>query len=341
MKLRRSGTEVSGVRRKFVLALLAMALLYASALLPSAQAQQDGAGDDEIRPGPVVPGPIPAAVPQPKPPELKLPEVPPLPLNLNGLLAANERDLKVLVIAADGKETDYPAITTFLKQVGIPHDELIATQQPLTAATLSDGTRGHYQGIILTTGNLSYFNSASGVWESAFTADEWKTLYEYEAKYKVRQVTSFTFPCGPATKDPNQPEKLAQPDKYGLGFDCNAPAYQDTSVAPLQTKLTDAGKSVFPYLKPNSPITIKHAWTYLPKSPDPRTRPLLVVDNGSPDPPVIASTHSYPDGRENLAVTSANNPYLLHSILLSYGVLNWVTKGLFLGERHVNMGYQV
>jgi hypothetical protein len=56
---------------------------------------------------------------------------------------------------------------------------------------------------------------------------------------------------------------------------------------------------------------------------------------------VLASTNTYSDGRENLAVTAANNPFLLHSQLLSYGLLNWVTRGVFLGARHVSVGVQI
>ena len=36
-----------------------------------------------------------------------------------------------------------------------------------------------------------------------------------------------------------------------------------------------------------------------------------------------------------------HNPYLLHSLALNYGVFNWVTKGIFLGERRVYMNPQV
>ena len=65
--------------------------------------------------------------------------------------------------------------------------------------------------------------------------------------------------------------------------------------------------------------------------------PLITTANGY----VIASTNTYPDGRENLAVTVANNPNLVHSQVLSYGLVNWVTRGVFIGERHVNLGVQV
>ena len=39
------------------------------------------------------------------------------------------------------------------------------------------------------------------------------------------------------------------------------------------------------------------------------------------------------DGRERLALTFTSNQYLLHASLLTYGLLRWATKGLFLGER--------
>ena len=66
------------------------------------------------------------------------------------------------------------------------------------------------------------------------------------------------------------------------------------------------------------------------------TTPLLVTSNGR----AISSITTYPDGRQNLTVTAANNPYLIHSLLLSYGNINWVTKGAFLGERHVYLNPQ-
>jgi hypothetical protein len=94
---------------------------------------------------------------------------------------------------------------------------------------------------------------------------------------------------------------------------------------------------VFSYLNTSSPITFKGAWVYLATKRDASVTPLITTSDGY----VIASTNTYPDGRENLAVTAANNPFLLHSQLLSYGLVNWVTKGVFLGERHVSVGVQI
>jgi hypothetical protein len=232
------------------------------------------------------------------------------------------RRLKLLLIAADGKETDYPALRAFLDQIGVPYDTLLAAGTALTSSRLWDGIgRGNYQGVVLTTGNLTYFDVASGQWRSAFTDAEWATLWDYERRFGIRQVTSYTYPGGP-------------PDSYGLSL----VGVQDTTSAPLAATLTEAGRAVFPYLNATTPVTFRNAWVYLATVVNPAvTTPLLVTTGGH----AIASVTRYPDGRENLAVTAANNPFLLHSELLSYGVVNWVTKGLFLGERHVNVAAQV
>ncbi|MEZ4728934.1 MAG: hypothetical protein R3E79_17515 [Caldilineaceae bacterium] len=227
-------------------------------------------------------------------------------------------DMKILVISADGNETDFPAITAFLSQIGIPYDTLIGTQTQLTWDMLSNGfDHGYYQGIILATGNLGYYNSATNQWESAFDGNEWFALWTYEAMFGVRQVTSYTYPGG-------------WPDSYGLN-------YAGYTTASVNTTLTTAGQQVYSYLKPNVTIPLHNTWTYLATVVDPNVTTALVTYNNY----AIASIHNYADGRQNLTVTTGNNPYLLHSLLLSYGTINWVTKGLFLGERHVYMDPQV
>ncbi len=229
--------------------------------------------------------------------------------------------MRLLLLAADGKETDYAGLRAFLDQLGIPYDVLLAAQTPLTPSRLWDGvSRGYYQGVILTTGNLTYFDAPTGTWRSALDDAEWKVLWEYEAQFGIRQVTSYTYPEG-------------LPDDYGLDL----VGFQDTSATPLEATLTPAGQAVFSYMRP-APVTFRHAWVYLATVEDPQvTTPLLVTSGGH----TIASVTRYPDGRENLAVTAANNTFIRHSQLLSYGLVNWVTKGLFIGERHVNLDVQV
>lgn len=234
-------------------------------------------------------------------------------------------DMKVLVVSADGHETGLPAITAALGHVGVPFETYIATETPggLTAAKLSDGCRGSYQGVILATGNLAY-DAGAGNFVSALTPAEFAALADYQSTFGVRQVTWYTYPS---------------PD---LGF--NWPSWPggaaDTSATPLAARLTPAGASVFPYLKSGAdaaPIQIAHAYTYLSTPIDETTTPLLVDDAGN----ALAALHASPDGRLNLAMTFDSNPYLTHTLLLSYGVVNWVSGGLFIGDRHVYVSPQV
>lgn len=239
-------------------------------------------------------------------------------------------DMKVLVISADGNEPGFAAIKSTLEHIGIPYDALIAKDLLLTADTLCTVTgtagRGLYQGILLTTGNLAFFNPSSGNWESAFTTEEWTRLWQYEAKYRARQVTLYTYPAG-------------LPENYGLTL--RGPI--DTS-AGLPTTLTTAsptgsgnptGRQVFSYLNVNNPIIIKDAWTYLAEATASVTK-LLVTSSGDP----IVSINNYPDGRKNLTVTTDGNVNLLHTLQLGYGIVNWVTKGLYVGQRKVYLTAQ-
>ncbi|WP_199534816.1 hypothetical protein [Rhodoferax lacus] len=229
-------------------------------------------------------------------------------------------DMKLLVVSADGTEPVYAAIQATLNQLGIPYDTLIASQTPLAAQQLSDGLgNGHYQGILLTTGNLAY-QVTPGVWDSAFTAAEWSQLWQYEADFRIRQVTLYTYPAG-------------APDNYGL----NVVTAQGTDTQPLTTQLTSAGKQVFGYLNTKNPILIRNAWTYL-ATPIAASNPvpLLTTSTGY----AIASIYTYPNGRQNLTLTTDGNPDLTHTLLLGYGVVNWVSKGIFLGQRGVYLNAQ-
>lgn len=240
---------------------------------------------------------------------------------LKGIHAVDPIDMKLLVITADrNDDTNFAAIKAFLNQIGIPYDVLVATETDLVPSLLWDGgLHGYYQGIILANSNLIY-QSSPGVWVSAFDDTEWQTLWQYEAMFKIRQVSLYTLP-------------LAPPENYGLQY----VTYVDTTSSPLQAGLTAEGKQVFSYLNTANPITFKNAWVYLATVISPTlTTPLLTTPEGY----AIASITQYTDGRQNLAITADNNPYLVHSLLLSYGVVNWVTNGLFLGERRVNLGIQ-
>lgn len=224
--------------------------------------------------------------------------------------------LKLLLVTAAADETGFDAMKTFLGRIGVPFDTLVASVDTLCAETLENPSGiGSYQGIILTTNNLAYFDGTS--WASAFSPQEWQLLADYERTYRARQVTLYTFPDGTNT---------------GLTYT----GYADTTSMPLNVSLTTAGQSVFNALNPTATIKIQYAWTYLAQATDGAV-PLITTSTGQ----VIAATHTASDGRENLATTTAHNPYLMHSLLMNYGIIRWVTRGVFLGERRQYFSAQV
>jgi hypothetical protein len=222
-------------------------------------------------------------------------------------------DARVLVITADGTDAAFGAIESVLGTLGTPHDVINATTgAPLTADRLADGDHGRYQAIFLDLGELS---AAGG---SAFSADEWMTLASYEARFGVRRVALYASP----TAD------------YGL-----SPAGEiDPAKTPIITHCSAAGAAVFLGAScVTAPITIDLGWAYPAAATDAATVPLIVDAAGN----VYAATRTYPDGREALALTFAQATYALFTLELGYGLVNWATRGLFIGERHVYLSPQL
>jgi hypothetical protein len=227
--------------------------------------------------------------------------------------AAGPIDMRLLVIAPYSYDQDLETLTGALERLGVPYDTFIASERTLDQSVLWDATGGNYQGIILANGQMldTSFNSL-------FDATEWQTLATYQSMFGVRQVSSYTYPC-------------PMPIDYGL-----APLCPVDGAASAVGTLTTAGREVFRDLNPATPITFKDSWLFLAE-PGANTVPLIQTAAGE----AIASIHTYADGRETLNVTSAARAWTTQDLLLSYGLIDWVTKGLFLGERHVNLDVQV
>lgn len=251
--------------------------------------------------------------------------------------------LKVLVISAEGGATrpSLLAITSVLEQVGVPHDTIVlkgpqATALQLVPGTLDDGAgNGRYQGIILETGDLAYEQSP-GYYPSAMTAAQWALLRQYQRDFGVRSATLYTRPAITVTDDGVYPLDVS----YGL---TSAGAVVATDASPVTATFTATGQQVFSYLNVANPIVFKNAagsslFTY-PSTPVSSTAavPLLMSTDGVNS---LASVYTAPDGWQNLTISADGNPELTHSLLLGYGVVNWVTKGVFLGERKVYMSAQ-
>ncbi len=227
-------------------------------------------------------------------------------------------DMKLLILATDGTEPGLAALQFFLDYLGTPYQVvLLANGQRLPP--LDNGVKGFYQGIILTIGNLAVCNPAC---HSVLDVNGWAALDSYTRNYHVRVASYYTFPEA----------------RYGMAYVLGS-GMGTTDQAPGLANLTSAGASVFNYLQPNATVKIAWAWTYLATAVAANretTTPILQI-GGS----VVGVTHTSADGREYLALTMDNNPYLLHSATLNYGIIHWITKGLFLGSRKTYMTPQV
>ncbi|MFB9992393.1 hypothetical protein ACFFLM_10495 [Deinococcus oregonensis] len=222
----------------------------------------------------------------------------------------NKVALKVLVLSSGPTDFGIGAARAMLDQAGVPFDVLDATTTPLTPETLiaSDGV-GKYQGVILTDSALT-FQSSPGFYSSALDTTEWATLFQYEKAYQVRQLALYGAPN-------------TVPEDYGLRLVPGA------EFATGNLNVTAAGKVAFKDLTGNA-VPLRYAYTYGTRTlavAGVTTQPLLTDDAGN----VLAATSTL-DGRERLILTSAQNPYLLHTQVLGYGLVQWLTKGVHLGE---------
>jgi hypothetical protein len=228
-------------------------------------------------------------------------------------------DLKLLVIAANGAEPTLGAIRNTLDYLGTPYEVVVAATAPaITPAKLASGCRAFYQGIILTSAELVY-ESAPGMYVSAFEPGEQAALDAFAAQTRTRQLVWYSGWTGPS---------------WGINWPSGG---VDTGAAPLTATFTPAGAAVFSRVNTANPLVIKHAWTYLSTPAAANATPLLVDAAGHS----LAVAAKFPDGRETLILTFDSNRHLSHAQVLGYDLIHWVTKGLFLGERKAYMSPQI
>ena len=225
-------------------------------------------------------------------------------------------DMKLLVITNGKSEANFPAIQQILNYVGTPYDVLDMTVDTggITASMLSDGAcHGYYQGIIFAFGGYIY------------TLPGMANLTAYEQAFAVRQLNWYM--------QPN--------NDFGFNFPHNETI---PSSGTDSMSYTSAGSSVFFYANKNNPVPITNANIYLGTPldatalpPGASVTPLLVDPSGY----TLSLVYNFGDGREYLTQTFDSNPFLLHNLVLAYGLINWVTKGVFLGEYHIYAAAQV
>ncbi len=225
-------------------------------------------------------------------------------------------DMKLLVLSNGKMEAAFPAIKQILDYLGTPYDVLDMTLNTggITSSMLSDGScHGYYQGVIFAYGGYIY------------TLPGMSTLTSYEQTFGVRQLNWYMYPN----------------NDFGFNYPYNGTI---NSAGMDSASFTPAGASVFWYANTNTPVVISNAYIYLgtPLSASAlptgaSVTPLLADASGN----ALSLIYAFGDGRQYLTQTFDSNPYLMHDLVLAYGLINWVTKGIFLGEYHVYAAAQV
>lgn len=251
-------------------------------------------------------------------------------------------DMKVLVILDDriwvqgsgGTWTEEgdggsQMITAYLDILGIPYDVVNVDHRTstdsdqITEAMLWDGVNhGHYYAIFLSSSSvwwpapLSEPPEAVGLLEG-LSQTEREAIRRYERNFGVRRVTWYAYP---------------EPSAYGL-------APQSATLDDVTVTMTAEGQQVFGYLNPGLSLALTEGYTVLATpAPLPGTAVTPLVVDGAGH--AIVAIYTPADAGEHLVVTTssyypATPPVSLHARLWPYGIINWATKGVFLGERHL------
>ena len=221
-------------------------------------------------------------------------------------------DLKVLVVTNGKTESQYPAITQILNYLGTPYTvfDMAATPGGIAASFLSDGScHGYYQGIIL----------ADGGYVFTLPAPSTTNIETYEETFGVRQLNWYTFPA--------------------TYFGFNAWGAGNTASGGGTVAWTSDAATAFPHINTATPLVIDPgAWTYFgtamtPAAGSGATVTKLLTSGSSTVSLIYNTGGDYP--REMMTNTFASNQYMQHDLVTAYGLINWVTKGLFLGEYHI------
>ena len=224
-------------------------------------------------------------------------------------------EMKILVVTNGKTEADYGAVTQILDFLGTPYTVMDFAANPagITPDLLSDGDcHGYYQGVIFTYGGYIY--SLPGM----------TTLTSYEQSFKVRQVNWYM---------------------YGIpDFGLNTYSSAHNSTETYSASFTTEGAAVFPYANSATPVAISNASFTLSTPLSGASLPagasataLLSDASGN----ALSLVYDFGDGRQYLTQTFDSNQYLTHDLVLAYGLVNWVTKGIFLGDYHVYAAAQV
>ncbi|HEU5058314.1 MAG TPA: hypothetical protein VFU21_17400 [Kofleriaceae bacterium] len=224
--------------------------------------------------------------------------------------------LRFLIVTPDPEVPSHSAALAAFRRIGVPHEVLVARDQELTEELLyqPDGAC-RFAGVVLADGTLTYEDG--GQWVSAFSQGEWDLLAAFEAECAAREAVWYGYPDV----------------EYGLVETGTFEAGDH-----LAAGLTAGGAARFGYLAQGAVIPIDSVYGFRSAVGDPAsTVPLVETAEGD----VLAAVHARPDGTEVLVVTVDSAAWSLHSQLLEYGIIDWLARGLFVGERRIYLSPQV
>jgi hypothetical protein len=235
------------------------------------------------------------------------------------------RVMKLLVIAADGTEPQYGAVTAALDQIGVPYDTFKSSCRIVSATnpkacplpTFVTGTTANYYGIILTEGAPVYNGAYTLGW---FGSADWNAIDAFTSAYGIR--TLVWFDAGQA--------------RYGF----NGPSYTGvtTSTTTTATLKLAVGQTVFTAVPATAQIPVAvDDYIYTNSTLLAGATSVATATIGTATYPVIVqytSPSGTNAGSQYLDITFDSNQYMLHSQVLSYDLIKWTTNGVFLGSKH-------
>ncbi|KAG4029800.1 hypothetical protein MFRU_014g00990 [Monilinia fructicola] len=230
---------------------------------------------------------------------------------------------KVLVIARDAVSA-YSAWSG-LNDRGIPYQTLIVPSAGIALPALNNSeTQGNF-GLIVVLSEVSYLYPDLG-YQSALTADQWQTIYNYQASFRVRLVRLDSYPS-------------ATFGTQALGSCCNTGVEQlihisDNSAFPnagLRTGATLSTKGIYHYPAQITNSTLAKEFLQLGASSDGQfttTSTAGVINNIG--------------GREQMVFyVPFSTDWAVTSVWLQHAWIDWGTRGLYTGYRRALLLTQI
>jgi hypothetical protein len=234
-----------------------------------------------------------------------------------GAAHAAEMDLRVLVVAVGDSTVDpgRAVAEQVLDKLGMPFEVVDSSRTTLTNSILRSGSRGRFNGVILTQSETILPNGTVG-----FTAAEFALLQQYERDFGVREAVLSGFP--------------ATNPSLGLDYGMASIAWGNNVegrwLAPA------GGTELFEHVNIQNALPTE-GFTFLAQprvgGVGPVAEPLLVNDDDTTYGMVFRVT--YPDGRRVLLSLVNNATFFLHSSVLVSELVHFATSGIYFGARRV------